>query len=142
VRAARLSLACAATVTVFLAIMPFARIPSWTFAQLNGDERSVFIDRLNSGDMFFSGTPAFPTFGPVRYSVGQGSVTGWAIHVDLWFVITLFVILDAGLVGYVCLDIWQSRARIRGACATCGYDLRATPDRCPECGTKTAMGEV
>ena len=52
----------------------------------------------------------------------------WFPH---WFPALLFAILPTIRL----VKILRTRRRHRaGLCPTCGYDLRATPERCPECG--------
>jgi hypothetical protein len=60
------------------------------------------------------------------------------------FIHTWEIPLFVPVVGFAILPlVWLSgrlssrRAARRGRCPACGYDLRASPDRCPECGVST-----
>jgi hypothetical protein len=60
-----------------------------------------------------------------------GTTVRWRFGLNDWFLVLLFGVLPA-------VQVIRRRAAARrfgaGRCRRCGYDLRATPDRCPECG--------
>ncbi len=66
------------------------------------------------------------------------SIEGFAIP---WWLIAALVAAPVGWAIF-CYDRGRARAE-RGLCSRCGYDMRATPERCPECGMSgPSRGEV
>lgn len=55
----------------------------------------------------------------------------WFLKLPLWQLFTASVLLPAAWLRRV---IREARRPPKGLCPSCGYDLRATLERCPECG--------
>jgi hypothetical protein len=81
----------------------------------------------------------FKRGGFTRMEVGGTRPTayGWQVVVPYWALFGTTATLPLAW-GWR----WRKRRRLVacGHCVTCGYDLRATPDRCPECGAVPAAG--
>jgi hypothetical protein len=80
-------------------------------------------------------TRSYSIFGvgilPARNWAGANGVA----RAPFWFLLVIF-----GSPWFVRRVVRRRLVRQRvGLCASCGYDLRATPDRCPECGTVTRV---
>jgi hypothetical protein len=73
--------------------------------------------------------------------VMNSGYVGTGIEMPYWLPAMLFGCLPA-LAAKRAVQRFLRRERSRaGRCRTCGYDLRASPDRCPECGTETSAAD-
>ena len=80
-----------------------------------------------------SSQPVQPFGAPVGFPWVWSSPDRWQLGVNHGTITAITGILPAVRLG---AGVYRRRHRPRdGNCAVCGYDLRASPDRCPECGT-------
>jgi len=63
----------------------------------------------------------------------------WQIEMPYWSPIVLLSLLPLWNLLRLRRRAWLKR---RGRCVGCGYDLRATTHRCPECGLPTAISSL
>lgn len=92
-----------------VSLEPPQQVGSWSYYQ------QVAWSRWGFGGANFSNQP-YTSYADFRFIAPD------------WSLLLLFSLLPA--IRVVRLMRWKRT----GICASCGYDLRATPDRCPECG--------
>src|SRR4051812_48172970 len=94
--------------------------------------REFYLDTLPAGSFVIS-PDRWSRAGFQFQALRRPGVTGYSFGVPYWFWLVATATLPS---------LWMirrrraRRGRAVGCCPTCGYDLRATPARCPECGRR------
>jgi hypothetical protein len=127
-------------------IVPLAqpyRFPGGDFAQYVG-----WTGRVNAGRVDFEAGleyrqglaweapgPDAPLNPAGRPLADVASARSYALVLPYWLLSVLTIPLPALWLRRASRDRRAARRAARGRCMACGYDLRGTPSRCPECGT-------
>jgi hypothetical protein len=110
-----------------------------SFEVLNGSASSNLPVLPSGGGMRLSADLGFDA-GSVRNGFGFGrteamitpgtaSFRARVISIPYWVLVATPL-----LIGAAAAKLGSRRRHAAGLCRKCGYDLRATPERCPECG--------
>lgn len=93
---------------------------------------ATIVDRKMLGFRYVHTDAWFPK---AQLMMGYPKARSRAVFVPHWAIVALTAILPAVVVA----RLVRNRHRCRdNLCPKCGYDLRATPGRCPECGHGTS----
>lgn len=101
---------------------------------------SFTITTSSARPIYYSAAGILPApFMGIGIIVSNVSLNGGGATVQHWLIVLLFGALPLKW----CVRRWRTRKRVRrlGTCRHCGYDLRGTPDHCPECGLAAPADE-
>lgn len=126
------------------------KFPEWTFIL---DDGSIFVRHWSGRSLmnlrwswrYFNGapdtTPSLPRLNGYRdlTRIWFSSPDGYApavftFRLPFWVLASLFAVP-----ALLWRRKWTREARSGNYCPACGYDLRATPGRCPECGKMPSL---
>jgi hypothetical protein len=85
---------------------------------------------------------------PIVGKVAKRGITGPShVHISVFRIPWLMLVLTAAILPLIrlrraAISVNQQLRARRGLCTYCGYDLRATKSRCPECGTVAVIPEI